>query len=364
MDPLSLVTGILALLGACSTASKTLSKIRCLKRAPALLQALNNEIADLQLALMDINDYIERTELTKVVSHGTGTSTTTTVFDICSSVIDQTRQTVQEIEAVVNYRILRPGREEGFEVNRLSFLGEMNRLNQFQADLRHARHRITSLFSHFGMKQAAAVNVDLQDLRVLGTQTRTDLLDSLSMLAEGQARIENSLSQAFELKPSSNKTAEISHMAGGQVASKLSRRSVEVTVVRRSAASKPTCQCQRRRILKSFSSCLGKMFLGYTATPTVPGPQFKCSCENRANLVVFYVFPAWFLHRTIFLHLQYRSFEDLTCSLSIRQTLPHDHLIWSFIRQSDIRGMQRLLESGQLSPKAQSLDGVGLLHVC
>lgn len=59
MDPFSITTGVLTLLGACTAASRAFKKIRDLGQAPALIQALNNEISDLQLAMLNLNDYLQ-----------------------------------------------------------------------------------------------------------------------------------------------------------------------------------------------------------------------------------------------------------------------------------------------------------------
>ena len=59
MDPLSVSTGILTLLGACSTISSTLSHIRQCRYIPDILTALHNEVSDLRLVLLDIHDHRE-----------------------------------------------------------------------------------------------------------------------------------------------------------------------------------------------------------------------------------------------------------------------------------------------------------------
>ena len=60
MDPLSIATAVLALLGASAATLRTFRKIRDLKKAPELIQSLNNEISDLHLTTLNVNDYIAR----------------------------------------------------------------------------------------------------------------------------------------------------------------------------------------------------------------------------------------------------------------------------------------------------------------
>ncbi len=55
MDPLSITASILTILGAGGQVAKGIAKIRALKYAPDILLALNNEIADIQYLVQDVN---------------------------------------------------------------------------------------------------------------------------------------------------------------------------------------------------------------------------------------------------------------------------------------------------------------------
>ncbi|MCJ1356389.1 MAG: hypothetical protein MMC33_006384 [Icmadophila ericetorum] len=54
MDPLLVTASIVALLGTCGTILRTINKIVTLRKAPDVILALNNELADLQLILTEI----------------------------------------------------------------------------------------------------------------------------------------------------------------------------------------------------------------------------------------------------------------------------------------------------------------------
>ena len=56
MDPLTLTTGIVTLVQACASLSKTVAKIVRLKDAAGLVQAVNNEISDLHLVSMQVQE--------------------------------------------------------------------------------------------------------------------------------------------------------------------------------------------------------------------------------------------------------------------------------------------------------------------
>jgi hypothetical protein len=55
MDPLSITASILTILGAGGQVAKGIAKIRALKYAPDILLALNNEIANIQYLVQDVN---------------------------------------------------------------------------------------------------------------------------------------------------------------------------------------------------------------------------------------------------------------------------------------------------------------------
>ncbi|KAK3172849.1 hypothetical protein OEA41_006174 [Lepraria neglecta] len=60
MDPLSMTASIIAVVGVGGTIGKGLAKIVALRHAPQIVLALNNEIADLQCVVQDIDDLLRR----------------------------------------------------------------------------------------------------------------------------------------------------------------------------------------------------------------------------------------------------------------------------------------------------------------
>ncbi|MCJ1312345.1 hypothetical protein MMC25_006019 [Agyrium rufum] len=62
MDPLSLVAGIIAVVGAGGQAANAIRKIASLRGASDVVLALNNEISDLHVILVAIQDVYERQE--------------------------------------------------------------------------------------------------------------------------------------------------------------------------------------------------------------------------------------------------------------------------------------------------------------
>ncbi|MCJ1331150.1 hypothetical protein MMC10_007837, partial [Thelotrema lepadinum] len=161
MDPLSITTGVLTLLGACTTASATVSKLRRLKDAPDLVQALNNEISDLRLVLLDVSDHFRSAQNERLVVPNMDE----TIFELCSFALDQARVKVLEVDAVIQYQVTKPGRGAGLIVDKIAFLRNYNRLLQLQSDLRDTRHKITGLFNHIGVRSFSRIEVVLNEIQ-------------------------------------------------------------------------------------------------------------------------------------------------------------------------------------------------------
>ena len=106
MDPLSITTAILALLGACTTASKALAKIKNLKDAPELIQAINNEMSDLRLILLDAMDFFEHARDSRSARFDITEST----FNMCSAIFSHAREKILEVDTILQYQVLKPGR--------------------------------------------------------------------------------------------------------------------------------------------------------------------------------------------------------------------------------------------------------------
>ena len=135
MDPLSLTASIIAIVGAGSKLAQTVKKIASLRGAPAVLLALNNEIADLQLALLAIIDVYEG-------GHTVQESTAASL----SSTLLQVRTSIEQLVGLVA-RVQKPsnGATDGLKLNRVAWLREQSRLNGVNNDMRDCRRKLISL---------------------------------------------------------------------------------------------------------------------------------------------------------------------------------------------------------------------------
>ena len=358
MDPFSLTVGIFSLIGACTATSRTFIGLRALKHAPALLQALNNEIVDLQLVLVDIKGYLDRVEM-----HETDGISASTIRK-GRLLIEQTRGKVQEVDMLIQYEVLKPGREESFEVNRIAFLREQSHLRQLQQDLRYAKQQITDLFNQNKIREASNI---LTDIRLLGNQAHDDLLAGLSMLSSGQARIEETLHYITTRTDSSNRplsptySSHTSQLATSPIHPK---QTIEIQLAHVGHALR-TPRYLFKRHSHFLQASLGRLFIAYTNMPTFQcdSSEYFCHHDRTAGLTVSYFFPARFLFCVIVFHIQLTQAFELTWSLAVRQIVSEDHLIWKYMRLDDLNGMKKLLSSRRVSIYAKNTSGHGLLNV-
>lgn len=95
MDPLSITASILAILGAGGQVAKGFAKIRALKHSPDILLAMNNEIADIQYLVQDVNDVARQHE---------GVRETQNSASVCRA-LEKVRETLLATERVIAYEL-------------------------------------------------------------------------------------------------------------------------------------------------------------------------------------------------------------------------------------------------------------------
>lgn len=355
MDPLTLTTGILALLRACVSLSETLIKIKNLKDGPLLIQAINNEVSDLRLVLTHIDEYLEHTKIKESAQPALDAP----IYDLCSSTLEQTRDKVQKAEALLEGKLLKPRKEadseKGPRISYKAFLRERHHLNQLQADLRLARQRIANIFGPLGVRDISRIEVLLNDIRS----------NNLSALLRSQARIEETLDRVVDLRSGpSNAVHQASQDATPPCQGGSNPSGVQLSIARQHPlALSSKCACRPQRTSVQLRTVLGNLFLGYAATPLRGHWQQKCSYHKKIKLQLVYFFPIWFLKYAIFLYSEFSAAGSVAVSLSIKQVLPSDHIVWDLLAFGNIDGLKELLVSGQISIEAQSVSGDTLLDV-
>ena len=349
MDPLSLTTGILALISACATAAATFGKIRRLNEAPEIIQALNNEISDLQLLLVDMRVYMERVQSRA----STPPKVDEAVFRLCASTLGRIRDKILEVDSLIQYRLIKEDNEAGTRVHRGSFVRYRDKIIKFQAELREYRHRVADIARILEVRQVSRLEDILDDIR----------LEDLSILIQGQKRMEKQLSRLTN-RPQAISDAPMVDVQERVGAPSNEHSSICISLSKlRPAERRIRCTCFRHGDPARLEAFLGTLFLGYGAAPTLSSNRQSCPHHYQTEIRVAYYFPVWFLKFALWLQVQFGMAGLSRSSLPSVQILPPEHIALDLIRFGDIDGIKQLLSSGQLSIKAQLPNGANLLHV-
>ena len=113
-----------------------------------------------------------------------------------------------------------------------------------------------------------------------------------------------------------------------------------------------------------LKNVLGVVSVGYTSIPLASAPQ-ACglpSCRRRGEsaFTITYVFPLWFVQRTLIIKFQERGPELL---LRVRRVRPSDAAIFLALEDNNLKIVKRLLAKGEASILDVNEDGQSLLHV-
>ena len=152
MDPLSLTVGIITILGAGGTLAKGLGKIRALKHAPGILLALNNEVADIEILVREIDEVIRQHQ----------------EFDqrpinasICRA-LGNTRKTLLVVEKLIAYELTVINSVNGeVKLDRKSWLRSENRIRQLQEQMRNNKVDLSTALLGYSSYVSAGLPLSL-----------------------------------------------------------------------------------------------------------------------------------------------------------------------------------------------------------
>ena len=365
MDPLSISTVVVTLLGACAGLSKILDKARKVRDVPEVLLALNNEVSDLRLTLMDIHD--RREEFLKK-DYSSLNEEEKRLLEACHTVLERTWNKVHEAEWLLRNGLQRIEAGKKFNIRFWLNSRENETLVRLQVDVRDAKQSMQGIWNQLNLRQSQQIQAQLSGILGTSNDIQDYIFESVPALSGDHSRIERKLDQLLELQRALSSPPPILAIDTSANASKSAsnRHRVEISLQRIQTLSKSAghpCTCQRRRGSYSFvHRLLGCLLLGYVAAPNM-SHELGCRHNFQANIVLVYSFPAWFLHYTLALCAQYDARVGVKYSLSIRQVVSVDHIVWALINDGDVEGLNGLISSGQISLEVRGFNGNGLLPV-
>ena len=132
----------------------------------------------------------------------------------------------------------------------------------------------------------------------------------------------------------------------------------------------PRCPCvchreKKRRTPDFFLSLVGKLFIGYAGTPigSIPCSVRSCRKSVAFSAKATYIFPAWFVGKSISLLLWKRQQAELSMLLKIRN-YSQDEKIFQYLAIKDWTKVEYLIRHDRVSPNdLESTYGQTLIHV-
>lgn len=138
MDPLSVATGVLTLIGACNALASTIRKLHHLREAPRELGALEKEISALQSCTDGISHLVQTHGQSRreVMGHSS--------IGVC---VGTARQKIEEIQQYLDRSLLDPS--SGGKIRKSAWLRWQSEFDRLRQDLRDVRSEIETCICLF-----------------------------------------------------------------------------------------------------------------------------------------------------------------------------------------------------------------------
>ena len=137
-EALSLAASIIALLGAAEGVAKAILKIQSIRNAPDEILALNNEIADLQILIYDVQRYTQNNPKSQ---------TSQIHIQHLVTLVDRAREKLLQLDGLMQYKILKPQTlPDRLRISRKEWLKAVKVIDRSRQSLRDIRSNIATRF--------------------------------------------------------------------------------------------------------------------------------------------------------------------------------------------------------------------------
>ena len=239
---------------------------------------------------------------------------------------------------IIQYQILKPGREHELKINKSAFVQHQGKLVQLQIDLRDARQKMLGLSHSLGLRKVSNIEVLLSDIH----------LNSLPAIMNSQVELRGRLDDLILLLASRHGAVHQGRQ-DSSLANASDFEGVGISLLR------TQCHCPLKSTSVQLSSFLGSLFMGYVAAPRTSRCRRNCPLHKKSKYKLQFFFPAWFLRYAIMFEATGSTNSGpISCSLNVVQVIPYDHIIWDLIEREDLDGIKNLLGSGEVQIDAQT----------
>ena len=369
MDPLSISVAILTILGSGGSVASALKRITS-RHAPDALLALNNEVSDLHLIVLEISQLLQEHQ-ESTLAHLRAERLLTSL----GPMLGRAKEKLLELESLIEYKLTTPlGPGGGAKLNRLAWVHEQQKVLDIREEIRSTRVNLAAMVGILASKATLRIEFQVAELRLINDEfhnqqraaqamaRQEDTERAMSDIIGGQTRMERSLSNlltvynAQQLRPAFSSTARNSRAPERRYVGHCGLQLLSIHQRRNATCIQGcTCCCHHHSTWKSpqrLRSFLGLLFTGYTGLPLLSSKCDNQNCLEKSGPAIYikYYFPAWFTAHAFEMFAQIAKPDGLTQSLRVSQIVWGESKIFRFCRDGDVEGLKLLLASRESSP--------------
>ncbi|KAK7529920.1 ankyrin repeat-containing domain protein [Phyllosticta citribraziliensis] len=367
MDPLSIAASAIAVATLAKQICGAFSEMRSTSRSlPGRLHALNNEVADLELVLIELASLAQRRVILSDSKHST-----------IPHHVSQASSKLRELQNIVE-RLSATSRESKacyFLVH--VWRKEKGKLLVLQEDIRSIKCNLNIVLGASNSQDIMQMRLNLAALSVTTTRSTQEqiasqcqVMSSLSTVDDRISRVEKMLlAQADQVRESQRTQFGSSYNmsvqrrvspARGRVQNEFAQSGgVGIRVTPCTVACRPGCACachaaQKVTSPRVLNRIFGHLFLGYTDIPYLSPKCSEGTCgKNRGSkLSVEYWFPMGYISSTIVrMQVGYQPSTGALFQLQTLRAVPDDAMCIKFAMSGNIEGLQHLFSRGLASPR-------------
>ena len=396
-DPLSLAASVIAVIGAASTISKTLSKVKLLRKAPTSLLALNNEITDLTIILRTVEKHLSSVLSSVDLEQSTPSQD---VLQQITSLVDRAKDHLLQLDQLIHYQLLESGTLDGdYKVFRIRWIRARNTIENHQNSLQDIKQGVllqlavlnsfvTSFWQYLILEysltgssiQQTRVRLIVDEVFLITKQLRISQLNDSDRTTHQLIRQSNLLNDLLSCHGQLHDRLQSAQILTEQEDEKSLSASRKMAIAnnipfvvgirthlsmyqQKPCATLCRCNCHNVQSFRSpplLRNLLGFVFIKYSGYPF--GLSRQCSdvvCQSQPHFKAraIYYFPFWLFSRMIDMTFMLSYSHEPSLSLAVRGTFSANSDIWRVIMLDDAQGVQSILNKRAARPNDVEIPG-------
>lgn len=370
MDPISGLTGIIAIIGAANTTIHSINRIRSLAKAPKVINGLVDEVEALRRLLTDIQQLHEPIEVHRLLllrdSSNESSNVKSETKSLLSVYLTQARTKLAELDELIdrNFKKGSEKRLKGPASARLAWLSSEGRVRALQNEI----HSInTSIIACLAMT-AITAQFRLQSCLEKATSGAREIVFPNMLTRKIRNDFDSPHDSQLERVDSSVDKDQRRNFRGNPTTPFPSQLSRNLSQNENYCKNCCACRCHKRtriQMSKVVGNLMGSLYLTYShGYSHLPCNEEFCKRRPQIMLNLTYHFPCWLPSRVIDTYWGSDLIGCPTVALRMPRIRPDTAPIFHLAAAGDIAGMRRMFRLGLASPDDVSYAfGYSVLHV-